>query len=114
MFPAFSISEQTPEQISVKLFQATEEPSTCDLPKNVSWPEIMIHYYSNRELRSSWKKKKKQAWLETGEYNFTVRRPFCKRRFFNFRQNCMRQVCFKSTFLIINVLASLLMISLLL
>mgnify|MGYP000385704948 CR=1 FL=1 len=54
MFPVFSISEQTPEQISVKLFQATEEPSTCDLPKNVSWPEIMIHYYSNRELRSSW------------------------------------------------------------
>ena len=57
MFTVFSISEQTPEQISVKLFQATEEPSTCDLPKNVSWPEIMIHYYSNRELRSSWKKK---------------------------------------------------------
>ena len=112
MFPAFSISEQTPEQISVKLFQATEEPSACDLPKNVSWPEIMIHYYSNRELRSSWKKK--QAWLETGEYNFTVRRPFCKRRFFNFRQNSMRQVCIKSAFLIINVLASLLMISLLL
>ena len=55
MFPAFSISEQTPEQISVKLFQATEEPSTCDLAKNVSWPEIMIHYYSNREL----------DWLET-------------------------------------------------
>ena len=53
MFPVFSISEQTPEQISVKLFQAKEEPSTCDLPKNVSWPEIMIHYYSNRELRSS-------------------------------------------------------------
>lgn len=53
MFHVFSISEQTPEQISVKLFQATEEPSTCDLPKNVSWPEIMIHYYSNRELRSS-------------------------------------------------------------
>ena len=111
MFPVFSISEQTPEQISVKLFQATEEPSTCDLPKNVSWPEIMIHYYSNRELRSSWKKKK-QAWLETGEYNFTVRRLFCKRRFFNFRQNSMRQVCVKSAFLIINVLASLLMISL--
>ena len=58
MFPVFSISEQTPEQISVKLFQAKEEPSTCDLPKNVSWPEIMIHYYSNRELRSSWKKKR--------------------------------------------------------
>ena len=112
MFHVFPISEQTPEQISVKLFQATEEPSTCDLPKNVSWPEIMIHYYSNREFRSSWKKK--QAWLETGEYNFTVRRPFCKRRFFNFRQNSMRQVCIKSAFLIINVLASLLMISLLL
>ena len=59
MFPVFSISEQTPEQISVKLFQATEEPSACDLPKNVSWPEIMIHYYSNRELRSSWGKNKK-------------------------------------------------------
>ena len=63
MFPVFSISEQTPEQISVKLFQATEEPSTCDLPKNVSWPEIMIHYYSNRELRSSWGKKKKTRLL---------------------------------------------------
>ena len=86
MFPAFSISEQTPEQISVKLFQATEEPSTCDLPKNVSWPEIMIHYYSNRELRSSWKKNKtkqnkKQDWLETGEYIVTVRRPFCNEGF---------------------------------
>lgn len=65
MFTVFSISEQTPEQISVKLFQATEEPSTCDLPKNVSWPEIMIHYYSNRELRSSWKKKKnKPGWKQ--------------------------------------------------
>ena len=63
MFPVFSISEQTPEQISVKLFQATEEPSTCDLPKNVSWPEIMIHFYSNRELRSSWEKKKKKPRL---------------------------------------------------
>ena len=61
MFTVFSISEQTPEQISVKLFQATEEPSTCDLPKNVSWPEIMIHYYSNRELRSSWGKKKNKT-----------------------------------------------------
>ena len=77
MFTVFSISEQTPEQISVKLFQATEEPSTCDLPKNVSWPEIMIHYYSNRELRSSLgKKKKNQDCLETGEYIVTVRRPF--------------------------------------
>ena len=63
MFPVFSISEQTPEQISVKLFQAKEEPSTCDLPKNVSWPEIMIHYYSDRELRSSWEKKKKPRLL---------------------------------------------------
>ena len=76
MFHVFSISEQTPEQISVKLFQATEEPSTCDLPKNVSWPEIMIHYYSNRELRSSLGKKKNQDCLETGEYIVTVRRPF--------------------------------------
>ena len=58
--------------------------------------------------------KKKKDWLETGEYIFTVRRPFCKQRFFNFRQNSMRQVCIKSAFLIINVLASLLMISLLL
>lgn len=83
MFHVFPISEQTPEQISVKLFQATEEPSTCDLPKNVSWPEIMIHYYSNRELRSSWEKKKKknQDCLETGEYIVTVRRPFCNEGF---------------------------------
>ena len=85
MFTVFSISEQTPEQISVKLFQATEEPSTCDLPKNVSWPEIMIHYYSNRELRSSWEKKNKQKknqdCLETGEYIVTVRRPFCNEGF---------------------------------
>ena len=81
MFTVFSISEQTPEQISVKLFQATEEPSTCDLPKNVSWPEIMIHYYSNRELRSSWGKKKKQDCSETREYIVTVRRPFCNEGF---------------------------------
>ena len=81
MFHVFPISEQTPEQISVKLFQATEEPSACDLPKNVSWPEIMIHYYSNRELRSSWEKKKNQDCLETGEYIVTVRRPFCNEGF---------------------------------